>query len=188
LKEISANSSPISWRQIHRWCGLFLASFTIFYCLTGLLLNHRKDFDYFISREKSTVNIASLETSSLHSLLQECRTIIGRSDDPRVIRIPDKDTIEFLYGSHGKTTYKIRPDAAIMEIIEKKPFEPFNWLNSLHKISGEKSVFWLICADLVCLLILLMTISGLTVMRYKRQDYLLLIAGVVALFLGMALA
>lgn len=185
---MAPSSSGLTWRKIHRWCGLALAAFVIFYSLTGLLLNHRKDFGYFQSRNIATVAMEPLQAAALQDVLAECRRRIGRADDPRVIRIPDNGTIEFLYGSHGKTTYRIKPGAAFMEIVEKKSVEPFSWLNSLHKISGEKKIFWLICADLVCVLAVLLTISGLNILRYRRLDYLLLMAGVLLLFLGVGLA
>ncbi len=36
------------FKNIHRWIGLLLVGFVVFYCFTGILLNHRKGFNYFI--------------------------------------------------------------------------------------------------------------------------------------------
>ncbi len=175
------------WRIIHRYCGLGLASFIIFYSVTGILLNHRKSFGYFFSRETTTSAMERIDATSLQQLLAVCKERINRNDDPRVIRIPDSETIEFLYGSHGKVTYRLKPAAGSMEIIEKKAVQPFVWLNRLHK-AGRVSWFWLLCADLVCIFALALTVSGLIIMRYKRRDYILLISGLFVLFMGMALA
>ncbi len=176
-----------TWRAVHRYCGLGLAAFTIFYAVTGILLNHRQSFAYFVAKEKTIAGMEQLDTGMLRQLLRECKIRIGRSDDPRVIRIPDAETIEFLYGSHGKTIYRLKPALGLMEKIEKHPEQPFFWLNRLHK-AGKVSLFWLVSADLFCLLVIVMTISGLVIIRYRRSDYLLLAGGVLFFILGMMLA
>jgi hypothetical protein len=175
------------WKTVHRYCGLGLASFIIFYAVTGILLNHRERFHYFTAREVSSTKMEQLDTTALQQLLAACKKRINRKDDPRVIRIPDSETIEFLYGSHGKIIYRLNLVSGVLEKEEKQFIEPFSWLNKLHK-ANRVSVFWLLCADLVCLLAIVLTVSGLVIMRYKRLDYLLLSGGILLFFIGMAMA
>ncbi len=176
-----------TWRRIHRWCGLLVAAFLVFYALTGLLLNHRQSFGYFTKTSREVAAMEPLATDGLQELLDMCKKRIGRQDDPKVIRIPDRDTIEFLYGSHGKTTYRLQPATGRIEKSEKEPVEPFDFLNGLHKASGVTD-FWLFFTDILSILVLLLTASGLVVQRYTKRDILLLAGSVFFLFLAMGVA
>lgn len=175
------------WRTVHRYCGLVLASFLIFYAITGILLNHRERFHHFVSKEKSETVMEPMDTGALQELLNAGKTRIGRKDDPRVIRIPDTETVEFLYGSHGKILYRLNFAQGTLEREEKDQMQPITWLNNLHTIT-RVSLFWLVCADLVCLGVVGLTVSGLVILRYRRTDFILLGGGVLLFFAGMALA
>ncbi|NOY13255.1 MAG: hypothetical protein GXP51_06110 [Deltaproteobacteria bacterium] len=94
-------------RKLHRWFGLALAGLILFYCVTGLLLNHRKAFDYFIDKQQTVSRVEQSDTALMRQFIDFYKQQIGRADDPTVIRIRDAQTIEFLYGSHGKTTFII---------------------------------------------------------------------------------
>lgn len=175
------------WRQIHRWIGLLLAGFVIFYCVTGVLLNHRQEFDYFQTKQK---NVSVVDVPSLHDIqrfIDTCKKQINRDDNPKVIRIKEGGVIEFLYGSHGRVTYVIDSGVGTMTRIEKLDQQPWNWLNRLHKVS-KTSDGWRLLADGVVCVLLLLTLTGLFLLRYSRQDVLLLLGGLGLLFLGFVIA
>ncbi|MDH3392880.1 MAG: PepSY-associated TM helix domain-containing protein [Desulfobulbaceae bacterium] len=185
-----AKLSPTTKRllfDLHRWGGLLLATIVIFYCVTGILLNHRAAFDYFISKEQKVVQVAVSDTASLESFLAGYKKQINRADDPKVIRIREDRTIEFLYGSHGKTTYIIHPAEGRMEIVEKQYQQPLTFLNDLHK-AAKTSTFWVILADLAAAIIIGVTLTGLLVFKYRRLDFILLGGGVLLFFVGAWLA
>ncbi len=169
--------------KLHRWGGLLLAGAVLFYCATGVLLNHRQAFDYFTAKESRTVAVPVADTAALDAFLATYKRQINRPDDPTVVRLRKDRTIEFLYGSHGKTTYVVRPGEGRMEIIDKHPLEPFALLNDLHK-AVPTGPFWLGLADGVAVLLVGVTVTGLLVIRYRRLDLLLLAGGVVLLVLG----
>ena len=175
------------FHKLHRWGGLLLAGAVFFYCLTGLLLNHRQAFDYFTVKESRTVAVPVTDTAVLEGFLATYKQQINRPDDPTVVRIRKDRTIEFLYGSHGKTTYVIRPGEGRMEIVDKHPLEPWSLLNDLHK-AGKTGPVWLGLADAVALLLVGVTITGLLVIRYRRLDLLLLAGGMLLLVVGAWLA
>ena len=175
------------WRKIHRWIGLLLVGFVVFYCITGLLLNHRQDFDYFQTRQKSVVPIEVGNQDMLQGVIDAYKLQINRSDNPKVIRIKKGGIIEFLYGSHGKTTYVVDPQAGTMTRIDKAETQPWYWLNRLHK-AYKTSGFWQILTDGIGLLLLLLTCSGLVMFRYSHRDVLFLVGGVGMLVLGLWVA
>ncbi|MDH4321412.1 MAG: PepSY-associated TM helix domain-containing protein [Desulfobulbaceae bacterium] len=173
--------------DLHRWCGLALAALVIFYCLTGILLNHRAGFDYFTDKERQEVRVPVTDTAPLDQVLEAYKKQINRADDPKVIRISEDRSIEFLYGSHGKTTYVIHPAEGRMEIIDKRPQQPLTFLNDLHK-AVKTSAFWVVLADLVAVVVIGVTVTGLLVVRYHRLDLVLFAGGVVLLVVGAWLA
>jgi len=174
------------FRRLHRWCGLLLAGLICFYCLTGLLLNHRRDFGYYLEKIETVSDVPRSDTSLMRSFIETYKRQIGRQDDPAVIRIRGGQAIEFLYGSHGKTTYVIYPDTGKMKRVVKRARQPWVRLNNLHKVV-KTSTAWLIVADCTCLAILFLTLSGLLILPYRLLDWLLFLAGllipIVAVFL-----
>ncbi len=170
-------------RKIHRWGGLLLAAFIIFYCITGILLNHRRYFGYFVSREKTVYEVPVSDIGMMTSFIDYYKKQIGRADDPTVIRIRGGRTVEFLYGSHGRTTYVIHPREGVMEKIEKFPQQPLYLLNNLHK-AFQTDTSWVILTDIVSVFIIIATITGLVVLRYRLSDYIMVFGGVLIFLAG----
>ncbi|MCI5138244.1 MAG: hypothetical protein D3922_07470 [Candidatus Electrothrix sp. AR1] len=178
------------WRKAHRWAGLFLLGFVLFYSLTGLLLNHRKSFGYFQTRHETVSEIEVIETQrqdALNRVINTYKQQIGRGDDPTVIRLKKGGIIEFLYGSHGRTTYVIDSMKGIMTRIEKKDQQPWYSLNSLHK-SYKVSNAWIWLTDCIAVLIIVLALSGLVVFRYTWLEVLLLVFGGLVMVVGTILA
>lgn len=174
-------------RKLHRWFGLALAGLILFYCVTGLLLNHRKAFDYFIDKQQTVSRVEQSDTALMRQFIDFYKQQIGRTDDPTVIRIRDAQTIEFLYGSHGKTTFIINPETGEMKKIEKTPRQPWSRLNNLHKVFKTNNL-WLLIADATCIAILLIMLTGLVIFRYRPLDWALVIGGVLLLVVGIFVA
>ena len=179
--------SKTLWRKMHRWLGLLSAALLFFYGFTGLLLNHRQHFEYFQREEITISQIEMQEQQALLQFIGNWKRQIGRQDDPTVIRIKRGGVVELLYGSHGRTTYTIDPQAGTLTKTDKIDQQPWHWLNRLHQVSKTGN-FWLILADGVVLLIAALLLSGLLLLRLQRQDIILLLTGLALLLLGMAAA
>lgn len=176
-----------SIRKLHRWGGLFIAFFILFYSITGILLNHRKFFDYFIERkvERKTVEAPTLK--EINSFLEHFKQLSGRADEPRVIRIKDKKNIELLYGSHGKITYAFHPEKGYMEVIEKLPVMPVSSLNRLHK-AFKTGWFWVFFVDFLTIITICVTVTGLLMTAGSRENWLLIGTGLAGSVLAMVIA
>jgi hypothetical protein len=176
-----------NWRKVHRWAGLFLLGFVLFYSLTGLLLNHRKFFGYFQKHHKTVSKIEVQQEDVLNQIIETYKQQIGRDDDPTVIRLKKKGIIEFLYGSHGRVTYVIDATNGEMTRIEKKENQPWHWLNRLHK-SYKVASAWIWLTDGIAVFLILLSLSGLVIFRYTWLDIILMICGGLVMGLGMLLA
>ncbi len=174
------------WRKVHRWVGLFLLGFVLFYSLTGLLLNHRKSFGYFQKRHKTVSKIEVQQEDVLNQTIETYKQQIGRDDDPTVIRLKKHGIIEFLYGSHGRVTYVIDSMNGEMTRIEKKEQQPWHWLNRLHK-SYKVASAWIWLTDGIAVLLILLSLSGLFIFRYTWLDIMLMTCGGLVMGIGMLL-
>ncbi|RME63161.1 MAG: hypothetical protein D6778_10020 [Nitrospirae bacterium] len=175
-------------RKLHRWGGLLVATFAVFYCITGIALNHRKAFDYFERKPKEEFSIPVTPSEPLRQLVSQYKALIGETKDPTVIKIKDSRVVEFLYGSHGKVRYVIYPEEGRVVKIRKTPMKVWHFLNNvLHKAAGTSRA-WVLYSDVFCGVLLLVTVVGLFVFRYTVLDWMLLFLGVLSLFVFMAVA
>jgi len=170
-------------REIHRWGGLLVAAFVLFYALTGILLNHRKAFSYFYRLKIEKTRIAPSDTKKIRDFVEHYKSLINRQDDPTVIKIKGSDTVEFLYGSHGLVRYIIKPEKGEIVRTEKVFVEPLNRLNNILHKAAKTSNIWIVFSDLFSSLLVLITIAGLFIFRYRKIDVFLLVMGVVLLAL-----
>ncbi len=173
-------------RKIHRWSGLLFFALLVFYCTTGLLLNHRRAFDYFVDRQRQTMTVAPVDISALRQVIDRYVRLAGEEMPPTVVKIKPDSTVELLYGSHGVVTYVFPPDAGTMEKITKKPRQPLHWLNRLHKVFRTTDG-WLAVADLAAAGLLHAGITGLFIFRYRPPACLLLVLGLALTLTGFLL-
>lgn len=180
-------SAHRSLHALHRLGGLFLTLFVLFYSFTGILLNHRQAFDYFIDSRSTMSMVEPADPSAVIAFIDHFKQQIQEKETPKIIRIRADNTVEFLYGSHGKITYIINPLTGSMETIHKQDQAPFHFLNKLHKAAGT-SLLWAIISDLLSLLLVMITLASLVTMRYRPIDYLILTIGIVLCLAGGLLA
>jgi len=174
-------------RNIHRWGGLLVAAFVFFYALTGILLNHRKAFSYFYRLKIEKTHIAPSDTKKIRDFVEHYKSLIRRQDDPTVIKIKGSDTVEFLYGSHGLVRYIIKPEKGEIVRTDKVFVEPLNRLNNVLHKAVMTSDLWIVFSDLFSSFLILSTITGFFIFRYRRLDRILLLGGTVLLTLFMVI-
>jgi len=180
---IASTGSRRSIRKIHRISALLATFFIVVYTLSGLLLNHRKDLGYFQNIRVENRQVPRQDLTTLNRFIDSYKGLIGRPDAPKVIRIKEGGVVEFLYGSHGKTTYVIHPENGRMEIRHKEYLQPWRFINDLHKAWKTKGS-WALLSDTLGLITLLAAISGLLIIRYRMADILLGTAGILLIILG----
>ena len=175
-----------SRRRWHRVLGAAATLPLVFYGVTGIALNHRKPFGYFQERTVQTREVAPRDVAPLREFIAFYKAQLGRTDDPAVIRIKDERAVEFLYGSHGQTTYTIDPVAGRLTELTKRPREPWTTLNALHK-AFKTPAPWAWVSDGVTVAILAALLTGFWVpgaWRRTRWSLAWWSAGFAAVLLG----
>lgn len=175
------------WRKIHRWTGLLMAGFVVFYCATGLIMNHRVHFDYFLLRDRSTVRVPISDVTHIRAAIEDYAQLTDEQTVPSVMKFKADGTMELLYGSHGAVTYVIDPSTGSMEKIVKRPNNPLHFLDKLHK-AYRTHPLWLYVSDCAALLIIAVVFSGLFMFRYSRRDVLFLLMGITCFLVSLLFA
>ncbi len=164
-------------RNLHRWLGLLSLGLLLLYCVTGVLLNHRRAFGYFIDRIRTVRPLeAPVDTSEIATVVARLAARTGEGRPPTVVKITPDGTVSLLYGSHGAVTYTFAPGAPAMERVEKRPRQPWFRLNRFHKVVRTHAA-WLVLADFAALCLVFVALTGLFLFRYRRLDRWLLAAG-----------
>ncbi len=169
------------FRKIHRWGGLLVTGFVLFYAVTGILLNHRKTFNYFYRLKVEKTSITPSDTERIREFVKYYKSLIKRRDDPTVIKIKGANTVEFLYGSHGFIRYIVKPEKGEIIRTEKVFVEPLNRLNNILHKAAKTTVLWVIFSDIFSVVLLVSTIAGLFIFKYRKLDIILLVSGVILL-------
>lgn len=151
---------PVGWRGWHRWLGAVAILPLFFFCITGSLLNHRKFFGYFETKTVENGQTAVRDIGPLKDFISFYQNKIGEKENPSVIRIKNAGTVEFLYGSHGQTTYSIDPEKGLLTKTVKTANNPWQSLNRLHKAFKSPSA-WAWISDMISLALIFSFITGL---------------------------
>jgi hypothetical protein len=151
-------------RILHRDFGYFIVGMTIVYALSGILLNHRHDFnpDYkiFVSEFQTEFrNKTNLTQSEVESVLQNFEQKVVYKKH----YLTNKGIIKVFIES-GEVLIDPKTGAGVMRYLRKRPilFE----MNQLH--TSSLGTVWKWGSDLMAVILLFVAISGLFILKGKR--------------------
>ena len=175
-------------RAVHRDFGYFFTAMTLIYALSGIALNHRKDWNpnYIIERSEYMVKIpADLKTnekSAVESILKQ----IGQEENYRKYYFPSSGELKVFMKGGGSVAVNLVSGKLLFENLKKRPI--FYEVNLLHYNPGK---LWMWFSDFYCVALILLAISGLFILKGKngitRRGAWLTAAGIIVpiLFLMM---
>lgn len=152
-------------RVIHRDIGYFVTGIVLIYAVSGIALNHRKDWNPHHVIIQEEIEISDIKGSSF--------------DKKKVIQILKSFDHEPVYKKHyianngllkvfvenGMVIYNPLTGIADMELLEKRPV--FYQINKLH-IAGTKRI-WVWVADIMSVLLIFVAVSGLFLLKGKNS-------------------
>jgi hypothetical protein len=160
--------TKINWhkwnRVLHRDFGYFFFGMTFIYGLSGIALNHVKDWNpnYIIHVTGFNImvppDIYTLNDKQIASLLNG----IGEVDNYKKHYFPDRNTLKiFLTG--GSATIHLADGTGVIEKIKRRPI--LNQVNFLHYNPGK---WWKYFSDIYAAALILLGITGLFIIRGKN--------------------
>jgi hypothetical protein len=166
---MSSNSLRIfkKWnRIIHRDFGYFFFGLTLIYCISGIAVNHKKDWNpnYIISN----VDIKLDETVSLPMVTEEWVLSFlkkqGEEDNFKKYYFPNKNTLK-IFIQNGSVNIDMEHQTAYIEKLTKRSF--FYEINFLHYNPGK---WWTWYSDIFCVALILISISGLFIINKSKNS------------------
>ena len=165
-------------RVTHRDIGYLIAGMTIIYALSGIALNHKHDWNsnYIIEQRNFTTDIRftrdSLNEERVYQLLDE----LGETRNYKTSYYPTGDKLTlFLVG--GSAIVNTTTGEGYVERISKRPL--FYQVNFLHYNPGK---WWKWFSDIFCVSLILVTITGLFIIKGKngitRRGAILTVIGI----------
>jgi hypothetical protein len=152
-------------RATHRDFGYFFAAMTIIYALSGIALNHKKEWNpnYSIERSEHLVTIPgdlkSNEKEGVESILKQ----INQQDNYRKYYFPTSGELKVFMNGGGSVVVNLISGKLLFENLRKRPilFE----VNFLHYNPGK---LWMWFSDAFCVALMFMAVSGLFILKGKN--------------------
>lgn len=151
-------------RILHRDLGYFIVGMTIVYCLSGIFLNHRHDFnpDYKIFITDFKVDIQN----KTHYSDEEVRAIIESINEDAVYKkhyLNNKGFIK-VFIANGEAVFNPQTGEGTMQYLQKRPI--IFGMNKLHKATLGTTWKWV--SDIMAVILLFVAVSGLFLLKGKR--------------------
>jgi hypothetical protein len=151
-------------RILHRDLGYFIVGMTIVYCLSGIFLNHRHDFnpDYkiysydFQTEYRNKTNLSE----------QEIRDVLETFEHNIVYKkhYLNNNGIVKVFIENGEVAINPNTGEGALHYLQKRPI--IFGMNKLHK--ATLGTVWKWGSDVMAFILLFVAISGLFILKGKR--------------------
>ncbi len=153
---------PKNWRAwlraIHRDTGYVAVGFTLIYALSGLAINHIKDWDpNFHSSERTQTITPVPDDATDGEAVERVITAAGTGKPDEVYRAGDEVRLTY---ANGTQVTAIGDQLTVQERSPRFFLRVANWL---HYNRGKKA--WTIVADIYAVMLLYLAISGLFMIK-----------------------
>jgi uncharacterized protein len=168
-------------RATHRDFGYFFAAMAVIYALSGIALNHKKDWNpnYIIERTEHAVtipeDIKTNEKAGVEAILNQ----INQAGNYHKYYFPNTGELKIFMSGGGTIAVNLVTGKLLFENLTKRPL--LYEVNFLHYNPGK---LWMWFSDAFCVALIVMAISGLFILKGKngitRRGAWLTIAGIIA--------
>lgn len=153
------------WNNVlHRDLGYFFSGTVILYALSGLAVNHLHDWDpnFIIKRQTINVDVPTERTGVNDQTVSNLLTPLGESSNYRSHDFPSSRKLK-IYLDDGSLLVDLQSGTAVYETVKRRPF--FYQSNTLH-LNPKR--WWLVFSDVFAVGLVLITVTGLFVLKGKR--------------------
>jgi hypothetical protein len=153
------------FRAVHRDVGYVAVALTIAYALSGIAVNHIEDWNPNYSMETDVVDIGPFTSTDLHAM--EATVITKLALDRKAVRghFLEKPTDFRVYLDGGQEA-RIDPHTGRGTLKKLSQRAVFFEVNALH-LNNLKGI-WTWVADIFAIALMLLAITGMTMMKGDR--------------------
>lgn len=151
-------------RALHRDLGYFFIGMTIIYAISGIAINHLRDWNpnYIIKKSEFRVDGNLSKESIDQAEIADILSIAGEKGNYKNHYFPNDGMLRiFIEG--GNVLVDLESGQCVLETNRRRPF--FFQINRLHYNPG---VLWLWFSDAFCVALIFLSISGLFILKGKN--------------------
>lgn len=157
----------LKWNRIlHRDFGYFFFGMTIIYCLSGIALNHRKDWNpnynilYKEIEIKDEIRKSEINNEWVVNFLKK----FNEDKHYKKHFFPDSSTLR-IFIDNGTVTVDMDSGFGYLEKITKRPL--FFEVNFLHQNPGK---WWTWFSDIFCVCLIIIAVTGLFIIAKSKAS------------------
>jgi hypothetical protein len=150
-------------RALHRDIGYLAVGFTFIYALSGLAVNHIKDWDPNFHQINRTHQLPAPLTGADEPISQRVLSALRIDDSPREIYRASETRLEIVF---DKRTLHVDTQTGVVLEEGQKPRFFLRAANFLHLNRGKKA--WTYLADAYAIFLLFLATSGLFMIPGKK--------------------
>lgn len=154
----------MNWRHLnnvlHRDIGYLAVGLTVVYGVSGVAVNHVRDWNPSYRVEKVALQIAPIQATGREQIVAEAKEKLGVTQPPRNTFRPDPDTLQ-LFFRDGNYTIDLPTGRVITERTRQRPV--LYAFNQLHLNTPKRLWTWI--ADLYAIAIVVLAITGMFVLK-----------------------
>lgn len=164
---------------IHRDLGFFFFGMFIIYGISGIAMNHLKDWNpnYIISHRTKTLNVPKKQTEYSKEKVLEILKSFDEENNFKNYYFPEKNTLK-IFIKNGSVSIDIQTGESTIETIKRRPL--FGQTAFLHYNPGK---LWTYFSDIFAISLIIIAVSGLFIIRNKKgirgRGAILLIIGII---------
>ena len=155
------------WNRIlHRDIGYFFFGMTIIYCISGIALNHKKDWNpnYDITYKDITITETLDKSTVTEEWVMTLLEKYNEEDHYKKFFFPDAHTLK-IFIDNGSLSINLKTRNGYMEKLTKRPV--FFEVNFLHYNPGK---WWMWFSDIFCLGLIIISITGLFIIAKSKNS------------------
>ena len=154
-------------RRIHRYLSYFFGGVIIIYAVSGIAMNHRKDFNptYTISQKEyqSEGVFPRQKDSYSEEEIVKLLTTVEEKDNYKKHYYPNQSTMKVFLQDGSSLTLDLISGKSRYESLKKRPV--LSQFISLHKDTAK---WWVLFSDIFAISLLVITVTGIVMVKGKK--------------------
>jgi len=162
---------------VHRDLSYLFAGVLIVYAVSGICLNHKRDFnsDYLIKLKKYDIarSLPASQDGYDEALVKSLLEPLEEDGNYTKHYFPSENTMKVFLKGGSSLTVNTRTGAAQYESVKKRPI-----LGSLNRLHYNPSKNWTVFSDIFAACLIVITITGLVMVKGKKGLWIELSVGI----------
>jgi uncharacterized iron-regulated membrane protein len=160
--------------------------------LSGVFLNYRQYFNNMETWDNKTFALDTQQRAAAQEFLEAAKQYkatfakySGRFDD---LDIGGTGRVITVSKSGGNTSFQVPPSGENGAIVKTSNVQPWYFMNDQMHRNLAMTPTWRVLSSTLCVLIFVVLLCGFLILPWKRLEFILLLAGIALLLIGMVIS